>query len=166
MSWDAFKRSVPAPIRWCAGIALLLAILLILAYLPIGKPDDSVRVMHLGPKFNIVNRELLMSKSRGKISHLPRSVSMTSNGPKFRAYLIDTGAINDALGKVNAFMDASQAIERGEEPTKAPIKERAVGVTEAEFRLHPFPWGISSRYMLIVACDEDAEVTVRVNYGQ
>jgi hypothetical protein len=65
-------------------------------------------------------------------------------------------------------MKASDEIAQGKEPSTAPVKDKAVDVSEAHFRLHWFPVGFSRTldYMLIVASDNEVEVEVRTNYGR
>jgi hypothetical protein len=160
------KRALARHLRWVI-LAVALLILAFLAFSPVGKPSDNVRVMHLSPKLNRFQREMITSKLRGRSFYQPRYVSMRSDGPKFRAYLLDLSSINDSRAKVEAFMKASDQIERGQEPTNAPVKDKAVNVTEARFGLGWFPWSFTMvDYMLIVATDEEVTVEVRVNYGR
>jgi hypothetical protein len=154
-------------IRWLilgAGVVLIVG----LAFSPVGKPPDNVRVMHLSPKLNRFQRELIMSRFYGRMTYRAQSVSLKSNGPKIRAYLLDLSSIEDSRGKVEAFMKASEEIERGQEPTTATVKYKAVDVSEARFRLGWFPWGFTSvdQMLIVSCCDEDVQVEVRVNYGR
>jgi len=160
---DALRRY---PFRWVIlGAAFVL--LVGLAFSPIGKPPDVVRSMHLSPKLNQFQREMIMSRHTRRMTYQPRFVSMKSNGSKFRAYLLDLSSISDSRAKVEAFMKASDEIVRGEEPKTPSVRHKAVGVSEARFDLSWFPWSFTTiEYMLIVATDEDVEVEVRVNYGR
>ncbi len=160
------KRPVARNFRWVL-LAAALVVILGLAFSPVGKPADNARAMHLSPNLNRFQRELITSKMSGRSFYQPRTVSLRSDGPKFRAYLLDLSAIEDSRAKVEAFMKASDQIERGQEPTNVPIKDKAVNVSEAHFRLAWFPWSFTTvDYMLIVASDEEVTVDVRVNYGR
>jgi hypothetical protein len=140
----------------------------------VGAPADGVQMVYLGPKIKPLQRVIIYSHSASPRSwfanrnlwNRARYVDLQSNGPTFRAYLLDLGPLKHA--KVEAFMRASEEIERGQEPTSAPIKDKAVNVTNAHFRLRwlPFGFGSSLDYMLIVASENDVKVEVRTNYGR
>lgn len=158
---------------WIVGVTIVVWALLLFS--PIGKPRDGVRVVHLGPKIERFERVIIWPISpepRGWFGGRngwfpPQFVELRSHGPKFRAYLLDLKSLEESR-KVGAFMKASDEIAQGKEPTTAPVKDKAVDVSEAHFRLHWFPIGFSRTldYMLIVASDNEVEVEVRTNYGR
>ena len=65
-------------------------------------------------------------------------------------------------------MKASDEIAAGKEPTTAPVKDKAVNVSNANFRLRWLPFGLTWNldYMLIVASENEVAVEVRTNYGR
>lgn len=156
---------------------IVFAVLVILVGLivsGVGAPADGVQMVYLGPKIKPLQRVMIYSRSTSprawfsnrNLWNQARYVELKSNGPTFRAYLLDLRSIKDE--KVEAFMNASKEIELGQEPTSAPIKDKAVNVTNAHFRLRWLPIGFGSTldYMLIVASENDVAVEVRTNYGR
>ena len=160
------KTPYRVPVRWLFGIAGIGFVALLFLG-PWARPHDSVRVITLSPRYNKLQRYSIMSKSEWRPpSYLPKYVELQSNGPKFRAYLVDLRPIKDGAAKVQAFMTASEEIERGEEPTSKAVIHRSIDAPKARFDLHSFPFGWRAHYMLIVFSNEDIEVTVRVSYGR
>jgi len=167
--------------RWAILlIALLVVGYVVLDVLPFGKPDDLVQQMFFSPQQATVHRTFIGPGRHGDVpltslrrsnrrDYQPRSVTLTSNGTLFRAYLLDLSGFEDSRKHVEAFMTATTEIDEGREPTTAPIAAKAVDVTEARF---PLSRGISIPFlgdgpidrMLIVASDGEAEVTLRVSY--
>lgn len=134
-------------------------------------PEDTVRVMSLGGRYNQINRHVIGSKAaeqciRLKWCELPHSVSFQTNGPKVRVYLLDLYSIDSSIDKVMTYMAASDAIVKGLEPKTETVVHRAVGVSDGIFHLPAWPWAWRADYILIVCADEEAQVIVRVSYGK
>lgn len=152
-------------VKWCVGAAAAVGFAAWLFLSPTGRPEDVLRRMVLSPRYNKLNRAVIGTRSNGRgFSHLPRFVELHSDGAPFRAYVLDLSGIADSAEKVDTFLSASTAIERGAEP--AALAASAVDVTEARFNLHTWPWGWNADYMLIVYSDAEATVDVRVSYGR
>ena len=168
------RRKSRWPIRWLIG-GLVAALLAALLFSPIGKPSDSVRKIYLGPKIKPFERMIISPTAPAatgwfrnrKMPYRPQFVELRSNGPTFRAYLLDL-SLADSGDKVKEFMKASDEIAQHQEPSTVTVKDKAVDVSEARFRLYRFPIGLSRNfdYMLIVASDNEVEVEVRTNYGR
>lgn len=132
-------------------------------------PDDTVRVMTIGGKFNQVCRHAIGAKATNqgislKGSSLPRSVSFQSNGARIRVYLLDLIPVQGSLEKVKAYMAASEEIAQGQVPATSTLVNRAEDVTEGVFQLSRIPWNWNADYMLIVYSQEETQVIVRVSY--
>jgi hypothetical protein len=157
--------------RWLVTVGLLVGAVLFYFLNPFGRPDDTVHELHFSPKFGQLHRELILSKSNigssyGRINtFLPRSVSVESKG-KVRVYLLDLGPYRGTPEFVNAFMRASEEIQRGEEPSTSAVFAKAADVTEAHFDLPHWPWQWRTRWMLIVFSNEETTATVRISYGK
>lgn len=161
-TWKRYRQ----PILW---VSCLLFVVLV--YFTRALPDDTVRVMTVGGRFNRLNRHVISPKSTDhgislKRSSLPCSVSFQSSGPKLRVYLLDLLPIKDSMEKVKAFMTASEEIERGAHPSTSALVQEAVNVTEGKFSLASMPWNWNADYLLIVYAEVEAQVTVRVSYGK
>jgi hypothetical protein len=157
------RRAVWTGVGLVAGIAAFVALL----RSPVGRPDDIHRQMHFSPRQRTLGRELIRaSTNRRGLSHLPRYVELKSNGPTFRAYLLDLTPVRGKPEYITAFMTASEEIERGAEPTSPLVRSKAVDVTEARLNLHSWPWGSNVDYMLIVFSNDETQVDVRVSYGK
>ena len=166
---------------WLIAV-VLLAIFLITGFVPINPPPDSIQQMYFASPFPVTHRSAigpgrhpnrpLLSFGRGRSrAYPPRSITLTSDGAPFRAYLLDLSDFDDSRQSVEAFMKATTEIEQGGEPAAAPVEASAEGVTEARFDLG---WSfsppivgslfLSHDRMLVVHSDGDAVVTVRVSY--
>jgi hypothetical protein len=153
----------------------VVAILAALLFSPIAKPPDSVRKIYLGPKIKLFERMVILPTAPGtpgwfrnrKMPYRPQFVELRSNGPTFRAYLLDLST-TDSFDKVKEFMKASDEIAQHKEPATPAVRDKAVDVSQVRFQLYRFPIGFSRDfdYMLIVASDNEVEVEVRTNYGR
>lgn len=168
------------PTRWAILVIVVVVVgYVVLDVLPFGKPNDHVEQMFFSPQHATVHRTFIgpgrhpakplpsLRRSRRR-DYMARSVTLTSNGAPFRAYLLDLADF-DSREHVEAFMKATTEIDEGREPTAVPITAQAVDVTEAHFPLSrglnlPFVVPNSTDRMLVVASDGDAVVTVRVSY--
>jgi hypothetical protein len=168
------RRNLRWPIRWIIGV-IVVAFLAALLLSPIAKPPDTVRKIYLGPKIKPFERMTILPTAHSapgwfrnrKAPYRPQFVELKSNGPTFRAYLLDLSIV-DSGDKVKEFMKASDEIAQHMEPATATLKDKAVDVSQARFRLYRFPIGLSRNfdYMLIVASDNEVEIEVRTNYGR
>jgi hypothetical protein len=169
------------PPRWAIlMIALAVVGFVVLEVLSVGKPADRVELMAFSPRYATVHRTyiqpgrhpaapLLSLRRSGRREYPARSLTLTSNGAPCQAWLLDLSDFDDSRQHVEAFMQATKEIDEGREPTAAAIAAKAVDVTEARFELSP---GMTmplfgnrgTTCMLVVACDGEAEVTVRVSY--
>ena len=150
------------PIALCVVVVVALAILLLLP------PADTVHKMYASPRFNKFQRYVVLSQAPdwGKIrlSFLPKTISFQSSGPPVRMYLLNLNPLASSRERVEAMLKASSEIEQGRDPDPAYTMAKAVNVQADSFRIHWWPWG-QADYMLIMASDQEVEVTVRIAYG-
>lgn len=158
-------------LRLCLLLGVLSVALIGVLSLYSQAPEDTVRVMSLGGRYNQINRHVIGAKATDhylsmKWSELPRSVSFQTNGPKVKVYLLDMSSIDSSIDKVMTYMTASDAIAKGLEPKTKTVVNRAVGTSDGVFHLPAWPWIWHADYMLIVCADEETQVIVRVSYGK
>lgn len=159
------------PQRLLMLLGLLAVVLLSVLYVNRPVPDDTVRVMSLGGRYNQINRHVIGTQGTDdgislKWSQLPRSVSFQSNGPLIRVYLLDMSSIDSSIDKVTTYLNASDEISKGREPSTETVVQRAIGVDHGIFHFPAWPWALRADYMLIVCADEEAQVIVRISYGK
>jgi hypothetical protein len=159
------------PHRLWVLLGVMSIALLGVLYINATVPDDAVRVMSLGGRYNQIIRHVIGTKATDqwislKWYELPHSVTFQTNGPKVRVYLLDLSKIGSSIDKVMTYMAASDAIAKGQEPNTETVVHRAVGVIDGTFQLPVWPWVWHADYMLIVCADEEAQVIVRVSYGK
>ncbi|MFT3883764.1 MAG: hypothetical protein QM703_29555 [Gemmatales bacterium] len=152
-------------------LGVMIAALFAVLYAYYQAPDDTVRVMSLGGRYNQINRHVIGSKASDqclnlKWCQLPQTVTFQTNGPLVRVYLLDMSSIDSSLEKVTTYMAASDAIAKGLEPNTKTMVHRAVEVNHGIFHLPVWPWVWHADYMLIVCADEETQVIVRVSYGK
>jgi|GEM_PF-2878425 hypothetical protein len=173
----AATRSQRAPTRFAALAGVLLLVCLFV--LPLRPPPSERRQLLLSAATGTVKRQVIGSRySSGRgalLPYLPRRVLLESRGAPVRAYLLDLSRLQGA-DRVAAFLKATEEVERGAEPTTAPVARSVRGVTQARFDLHAWPGrGIpgrssdATRYVLILAKDgpgagTEAEVTIETVY--
>lgn len=152
------------------GVAALAVGLLLW---PGSRPQDEVLKLHVDPQYNAIQRTLLTAKTRkprspwgrgGVLPFNPQSVSLKSDGPRFDAYVLDLGKLDDRA-TVDHFLEASRKIEAGEKLEESSTLSRRLDVIEASFPLATLPFGARANYMLIVHGREATEVTATVSYG-
>ena len=158
--------------RILLGVAL--AALLVGGLLwPGSRPQDETVTLHVDPQYNAIQRTFLTSKTRkprrpggrtGFWSYNPLSVSLSSDGARFDAYVLDLSDL-DAEPSVDHFLEASRRIEAGEKLEESPTLFRTLDAAEASFPLASVPFGVRANYMLIVYGEEAAEITATVSYG-
>jgi hypothetical protein len=159
------------PLRPWILLGILTTALFGVLYVNNPVPDDTVRVMSLGGRYNQISRHVIGSKATDwyvsmKWYELPQSVSFQTNGPMVRVYLLDLSSIDSSIDKVMTYMAASDAIAKGLEPNTETVVHRAVDVNHGIFHLPAWPWVWHADYMLIVCASEEAQVIVRVSYGK
>jgi len=146
-------------------VGAIVCVVAVFAISPIGKPPDHVETVSLLPGFGVKRMYMLSASNRRSLPHRPRTVTLTTKGSTFRAYVLDLDVAPDARERVELFLAASRAIELGKEPPDTGVVDSAVGVSYAKFRLHYWPWGSVSRYMLVLASDVASDIEVRTSYG-
>lgn len=162
MSDDSALRRI-ARLWWLPAIP---AGVLILAFSPLGKPADDVQTLHVTAGYNLSQRGFIRSKrARRGLPHKPQSVTFQTDGAPVRVYLLDLTGMADSRARVDAMLRATEEIEQRRAPSTAPVVASAVDVTEGRFDLHRWPWG-RAEYTLVVAGEQTAEITFRVNYGR
>lgn len=153
--------------RWARG--LLFAALggaLVFFVVRGNPPADRVQTLYLASGFPLKRTTITAVSGRRGRPYAPRSLELRSGGARFRACLIDISPRTGPRDPVGVFMRASAAIEAGKEPSSEGLLHQAVGVTHTRFALPNRFWGDSARYMLIVFCREETQVTVRTSYGR
>jgi hypothetical protein len=153
--------------------AAVTMVILGLFVVPLRPPHNDTRNVPLSPQYGKAQRILIGPKGGFKrgafLSYLPRSVSIETNGPGVRVYLMHLAAVKEA-DRIAAFMKATEEAERGLIPTTAPLLSTIDSTTQERINLHRWPargWparGWDARYLLIIYSDSETEATVRVSY--